>query len=103
MEIRISDRRGVCPPVRFTDIVNQVVKLAAPVLVGPVSPDEFRGNTGLRGLVAIASCGEPISCGVRGRRFPDLPGSRRRRRFPLHVTVFRSNKRKKGVWRMPWR
>ena len=30
MVFRNSDRRGDCPPVRFTDIVNQVVKLAAP-------------------------------------------------------------------------
>ena len=31
--------------------------------VGPdFLPKEFRGNAGLRGLVAIASCGEPISC-----------------------------------------
>ena len=32
MGFRNSDRRGDRPPVRFTDIVNQVVKLAAPVL-----------------------------------------------------------------------
>ena len=31
MGFRNSDRRGDRPPVRFTDIVNQVVKLAAPV------------------------------------------------------------------------
>ena len=44
MSFRNSDRRGDRPPVRFTDIVNQVVKLAAPVLVGPVSPERFLGK-----------------------------------------------------------
>ena len=43
MGFRNSDRRGDRPPVRFTDIVNQVVKLAAPAPSVCISP---RRNSG---------------------------------------------------------